>query len=92
MSNDKIINLENRIPWDQKLKNTARILDAELNEATRNTSEAESTLKAFYDYLGDDSVLAQHEAELGVTGIMNVIYAAFPDRPRETLDDMLKDD
>ena len=92
MSDDKIINLGQRIPWERNVENLSRYAAKELGAAIHYTSEAKSSLKAFYDCLKDDSVLAHYEAELGVTGIMNVIYAAFPDRPRETLDDMLKDD
>ncbi len=91
LSDDKIINLGKRIPWEQNVKNLARHAAAELRASIHYRQEAEKSLKAMYDCLSDDSVLAQYEAEFGVTGIMNVIYAAFPDRPPETLEAMLKD-
>ena len=92
MSNDKIIELGKRIPVEEIVEKHMRVAINELRTASHYGREAESSLKAFYKCLEEDSgLLAQYEAEFGVTGIKNVIYAAFPDRPQETLDDMLKD-
>ncbi len=92
MSKDKIIELAKRIPVEEMIEKHMRVAINELDEMIHYTREAKSSLKAFYDDLKDDSVLAHYEAELGVTGIMNVIYAAFPEASRAILDDMLKDE
>ena len=93
MGDEKIVDLGKRISWEQNVENLSRCAANELDAAINYTREAESSLKAFYKCLEEDSsVLAHYEAELGVTGIMNVIDAAFPDTPRATLEAMLHDD
>ena len=92
MDDEKIVDLGKRIPWEQNVENLARCAAAELDAASHYNQEAKSSLKAFYDCLHDESVLAYYEAELGVTGIMNVVNAAFPNTPRARLKAMLKVD
>ena len=91
MSNDKIIELGKRMPVEEMIEKNLRVAGKELEQAANYTKEAEKNLKAFYKCLEDDNELAHYEAQFGVTGKMNVIYASFPDRDRAMLDDMLKD-
>ncbi len=92
MRDDNIIELGKRIPVEEIVEKHMRDAINDLRTANRYRREAKSSPKALYKCLEENSgLLAQCEAEIGVTGIKNVIYAAFPDRPQETLDDMLKD-
>ena len=91
MSDDKIINLAMRIPWEDAATRHIRIAVNELDAMIDYTRQAKKSIKEFYDCLGDDSVLAQYEAEFGVTGKKNVIRAALPDTNRARLEVILKE-